>query len=175
MAGAHARIGRNRGRAVRETALVVVEGAAEVEFLGVLRRLYTAGGLGRSVVVRNAGGKGALHVIREAGARKRVEQHTIYAALFDADQDWDERSQALARRLSVRPLVNEPCLERTLLLIAGINCTGTTDDCKRAFERRFGGVSHAPGLIGRHFDLAQFEAAKLFVPVMSDILEVFGR
>lgn len=161
-------------RKLRETLLVVGEGDAEVAFLRQVKSLYTCGGQGRSVTIRNAAGKGALHVITYAARLRGLAEYTESAAIFDSDTDWNQDTAALARRSRITVLVSEPCLERSLLAISGQRINGDSAACKRVFEQKFGGPAHQHGLIEANFPLQLLNSAREEVEVLDRLLCTMG-
>ncbi len=159
-----------RRRQVRETLLVVAEGDAEVALLRCVKSLYTRDSNGRSITIRNASGKGARYVIDYAARLRAFAPYTESAAVCDSDTDWNQDTAAFAKRSSITVLLSEPCLERSLLAIAGEQVQGNTAKMKQMFEAKFGGPAHQPGLIEEHFTLNMFNAARGNVEVLHRLL-----
>lgn len=122
---------RRMVRKLRWTLLVVGEGLAEVALATHMRALYTRGKAGAAVTVRNARGKGARHVVDYAIRQGRDNDYSAVCALLDADTDWNERTQSMARRGGVDVVLSAPCLESSLLSVFGVHPPATTHECKQ--------------------------------------------
>lgn len=89
-------------RAVLRTVLLVGEGYAEVAFIAHLKALYLPRGCGIALTVKNARGKGALHVVEVSICQSRNSAFDVRAVLLDTDTDWNEKTQAMARKAKVQ-------------------------------------------------------------------------
>ena len=86
----------------QRTVLLVGEGYAEVAFIEHLKTLYVSRGCGLALTVKNARGKGALHVVDVAIRQSRNAAFDVRAVLLDTDTDWNEKTQAMARKAKVQ-------------------------------------------------------------------------
>lgn len=166
---------RNRGaRVLRPTLLIVGEGYADYHFLRHVRSLFTAGGCGPAVTVRNARGRGALNVIRSATSLSRDFDKT--GAFFDTDTDWNEHARRLADSSRIITFANEPCIEAVLLRIAGeTTIPANSQECKRAFRKKFKGDAHAEGLIPRFFGKDSIAQSRTKITVVDSLLKALGQ
>ena len=125
-------------RYVRRTVLLVGEGYAEVAFIEHLKALYVARGSGLVLTVKNARGKGALHVVDVAIRQSRNAAFDVKAALLDTDTDWNDKTQAIARKAKVQVVPCNPCIEAMLLSLHGDVAQGrSTAQHKHAFAAKF--------------------------------------
>ncbi|MGY8905312.1 MAG: hypothetical protein ACKVIH_12260 [Burkholderiales bacterium] len=152
---------RNAQHIAKRTVLVVGEGYAELAFLRHLKSLYVQRASGVAVTIKNAYGKGAQHVVDVAIRQSRNAQFDVVAALLDADTDWHEKTQALARKHKVQVVAAEPCLEALLLGLHGAAVAGkTTAQLKLAFGQRFGAPASESSIYAPHFQHALIEQRK---------------
>lgn len=160
-------------KTIRRTLLVVGEGDAEALLLGKLKASMTSGGRGPSVTVRNAKGKGALHVVSETVRHARQGSYNVRAAIFDTDTDWNDGVAAKARKAGVIAIPHHPCLEAVLLSATGQAFEGSTAECKRRFERAFGGEAHQV-IAADEFDLQALERSAANTPSIAALLALFA-
>lgn len=149
---------------------MVGEGLAEVALATHLRALYTRGNAGAEVTVRNARGKGARHVVDYAIRQRHANDYNEVCALLDADTDWNERTQSLARKGGIRVVLSDPCLECSLLRVVGVQPPATTHECKERFLAQFGGPAHQEGLIARSFQREHFDRARDGVEMIAALM-----
>lgn len=161
-------------RTVRRTALLMGEGDAEEVLLRHLRKLYTHGGQGFSVTIRNAHGKGAGHVVECAVRASANAAYDLCAALLDTDEGWTDAVRKKARVKSIQVVESDPCCEAWLLDIVGRAAERRSPQHKREFERLFGLPAHDPAVFTRHFPRAVLDAARARVPTLDQLLTVFG-
>jgi hypothetical protein len=161
-------------RTVRRTALLVGEGDAEEVLLRHLRKLYTHGGLGFSVTIKNAHGKGAGHVVECAIRASANAAYDLCAALLDTDEGWSDAVRRKARAKSIRVVESQPCCEAWLLDIAGRAAERRSAEHKREFERLFGLPTHDPIVYIRHFPREVLDAARTRVSTLDQLLAMFG-
>lgn len=161
-------------RVVRESLLVVCEGAAEVALVRHARDLYCCGGVGRSVKYRNVGGYGAENVVRVAAAVQRRREHDHVAAMFDTDTGWTPGVRKLAERERIILLKSTPCLEAEMLNIYGLPAAGTSSEHKNRFYREFSGEAHEPGVIATHFTKELLDGARDQVELLECLLKALG-
>lgn len=146
-------------RVARTTLLIMGEGYAEVEFLSILRREYTANRQGVQLTIANAYGKGARNVIQQAINRRNGFDRT--GALFDTDTDWNDTVKKMGEKHGLILLPCEPCLEGSLLLpIMGVKPLATTAQNKALFEKLAGAQAHANGVLTKAITRARLDVAE---------------
>lgn len=161
-------------RAVRRTALVVGEGDTEEALLLHLRRLYTHGGQGLRISIKNARGKGAGHVVDCAIRASANAAYDHCAALLDTDEGWTPAVRRRATSTSIQVVESDPCCEAWLLEIIGRGGERRSAEHKREFERAFGASAHDPRVFTTHFQRDVLDAARLRVETLDQLLRVFG-
>jgi hypothetical protein len=158
-------------RYVRQTVLIVGEGDAEVAFIRHLKSLYIARGDGIAVTIKNARGKGALHVVGVAVRQSRNAAFDVKAALLDTDTDWNDRTQAVARKEKVQVVACSPCLEAMLLALHGDLAQGrSTAQTKQVFAAKFDAQAHDANVYARYFPFEFLEKARHAAPVLEQLL-----
>ena len=163
-----------RRRAAR-TVLLVGEGDAEVVFLQHLKSICVVRESGVVVTIKNARGKGAAHVVDFARRQSLSAAFDAVAVLLDADTDWNDKTRAAAKRVKVRVVVCEPCLESLLLQIHQLPVQGrSTSQLKQAFDGRFGGPAHDERLVRVHFHREVVAEAAARSSALSDLLRLMA-
>ena len=156
-------------RRAARTVLLVGEGDAEVLFLQHLKSLYVQRGSGVAVTIKNARGKGAAHVVDFARRQSSNAAFDAVAALLDTDTDWNDKTQAAARKARVQVITCAPCLEAVLLAVHQIPVQGRpTAQLKRDFAERFDGPAHQVSYAA-HFDITVMAQAQLRVQVVQQL------
>lgn len=156
---------------VRQTVLLVGEGYAEVAFIEHLKALYVPRGCGIALTVKNARGKGALHVVEVAIRQSRNAAFDVRAVLLDTDTDWNEKTQAMARKAKVQVVPCRPCLEAMLLALHGETAQSKSSaQHKLAFATRFGAQAHDASVYAKHFSCELLEKARLGSPELEQLL-----
>ena len=158
-------------RTVLRTILLVGEGYAEVAFLQHLKSLYVSRGCGLAITIKNAGGKGALNVVNVARRHSLNAAYDVRAVLLDTDTDWNDKTQAVARKTRVQVVACNPCLESMLLALHGDTAQGrSTMQCKQAFLARFASPAHDASVYAKHFSFEHMERARLVSPELAQLL-----
>lgn len=155
----------------QRTVLLVGEGYAEVAFIEHLKTLYVSRGCGLALTVKNARGKGALHVVDVAIRQSRNAAFDVRAVLLDTDTDWNEKTQAMARKAKVQVVPCRPCLEAMLLALHGeMAQSKSSAQHKQAFATRFGAQAHDASVYARHFSFELLEKARPGSPELEQLL-----
>lgn len=158
-------------RFVLRTVLLVGEGDAEVAFIEHLKALYITRGCGLALTVKNARGKGALHVVDVAVSQSRNAAFDVRAVLLDTDTDWNDKTQAIARKAKVQVVPCRPCLEAMLLALHGETAQGKSSaHHKQTFAVRFGAQAHDVSVYGKHFSFELLEKARSRSPELEQLL-----
>ena len=158
-------------RFVLRTVLLVGKGDAEVAFIAHLKALYITRGCGLAVTVKNARGKGALHVVDVAVRQSRNAAFDVRAVLLDTDTDWNEKTQAMARKAKVQVVPCRPCLEAMLLALHGETAQSKSSaQHKQAFATRFGAQAHDASVYAKHFSFELLEKARLGSPELEQLV-----
>lgn len=166
---------RRLPRVAARTVLIVGEGDAEEVFLRYLKGLYVERGSGVAVTIKNARGKGAGHVVDYARRQAMNAQYDVVAALLDTDTGWTDAARKMAKQASIQVLPCDPCLEALLLAVKDEAIDGkTTDQLKRAFERRFG-CSASEMDWTRHLEIALVDRKAGEHPVLGQLIQTFIR
>ena len=160
-------------RRVRRTVLLVGEGTSEENFLRHLKNLYMPRNVNIAITLKNARGKGAGHVVDFTSRHARHAAYDICVALLDTDTDWNEQTQARARKLKVTVLPAEPCLEAVLLAIdmQPVN-DRLTLQLKQEFARRFGTPASDLRVFQQHFLKPTLDTARLRIPLLNQLLNL---
>ena len=162
-------------RYVRRTVLLVGEGDAEVAFIKHLKSLFFDRGGGIAVTVKNARGKGALGVVEFAIRQSKTADYDVKAALLDTDADWNEKTEAKARKAKVQIVASQPCLEAVLLALHGHAAQNlSTAKYKQAFATEFGAPAHDAGVYATHFPLQLLNKAKDDSPQLVQLLALLS-
>ena len=161
-------------RAVRRTILIVGDGDAEVAFINHLKSLYNTRQSGLAVTVKNARGKGALGVVSFTIRQGLNADYDVKVALLDTDTDWNDKTQAAARKAKVQVVPCHPCLESVLLAMHGDTAQSRSSaQCKLAFTARFGVPAHEASLYPKHFMFEFLEKARHASPELELLLVLF--
>jgi hypothetical protein len=161
-------------RRVRRTVKIVCEGYAEVNFVKHVRSLYLFGGAGHAVSCINARGKGGRRAL-ELALRPQVKSGAdVIAILIDVDKDWDDALRRKAQKYQIQVLESTPCLEAWLLHLAGLESPGSTRDCKRRFEKEFGGEAHHEQVLRDHFNRIVLDRRRAISPILNQLLVLIG-
>ncbi len=162
-------------RYVRRTVLLVGEGDADVAFIQHLKLLYIARGSSIAVTVKNARGKGALGVVNFTIRQSQNADYDVKAALLDTDTDWNDKTQAIARKAKVQVVPSQPCLEAVLLALHGEAAQNKSSaKYKEAFAARFGTQAHDSGVYARHFPIELLNKAKVYSPQLAQLLALLA-
>ena len=158
-------------RYVRRTVLLVCEGDAEVAFIKHLKSLFFDRAGGIAVTVKNARGKGALGVVEFAIRQSKTADYDVKAALPDTDADWNEKTEAKARKAKVQVVASQPCLEAMLLALHGDAAQNLSSaKYKQAFATRFGAPANDAGVYTKHFPLDLLKKASAGSPPLAQLL-----
>lgn len=160
-------------REVRSTLVIVGEGDAEVVFLHYVRALYGAE-LGRSVTIKNAFGGGGHHALKQAKREIRAYGYNKAVVMIDTDAHWTEADRREAEKAKIKVVESVPCVEATLLQIAGRNPRESTADLKRQFAEVFGYEAHDDRYLEPNFGREVLDRARDIVPVLNDLMNHMG-
>lgn len=152
--------------------LLVHEGYAEGHLLAHLRKLDVRRDASVAMTLKNARGMGGRHVLDLALRVRRRTEYDEIAIMVDTDQDWDEVQRRRAADNRILAIESAPCLEAWLLRVNGHGVPASTDQIKREFERRYGGVAHHPDLYERHFRREALDDARGRLDVLETILRL---
>lgn len=162
-------------RVAARTVLIVGEGDAEELFLRYLKGLYVQRGSGVAVTIKNAHGKGAGHVVDYARRQAMNAQYDVVASLLDTDTGWTDAARKMAKQARIHVLPCDPCLEALLLSIKDEATAGkTTDQLKKAFQRRFG-CSASEMDWTRHLEIELVNRKADANPVLMQLIQLFIR
>jgi hypothetical protein len=162
-----------RKRSVQFTLLIVGEGDAEVAFLQHLRSIYSAE-IGSSITLKNAYGGGGHQALKQAIRDVRAWQYNKAVVMIDTDAHWNDADRKEATRTGIKVVESTPCLEATLLKIAGYRPKENTPDLKDQFVHIFGCEAHEPRYLQAHFGRAVVDAARDNVPSLHDLMNHMG-
>src|SRR5687768_11275808 len=101
------------------TLLLVCEGDAELELARVMRDCYLPRFCGTVLAFENAHGFGGAHALEVALQRQKESAYDGYGVLIDTDQHWSDGDRERAQVANIIYIENNPCLEATLLSVAG--------------------------------------------------------
>ncbi|BDU22499.1 hypothetical protein [Dyella sp. GSA-30] len=160
-------------RAVRVTLLIVGEGDAEVTFLRHLRALYGAE-LGRSVTIKNAFGGGGHQALQQAIREVRFLAYDRVVLMIDNDTHWTDADRRQAEKAKIRVIESSPCIEATLLKIAGHRPKELTADLKKQFANIFGCEAHETDYLDKHFGRVVVDRARDSVLELHDLMNHMG-
>lgn len=156
--------------------LLVGEGDSEVQWLQHVKSLYVVRGCGLAVTIKNARGKGAAHVVDVAIRQSLNAAFDAKAALLDTDTDWNERTEATARKNKVQVIAAEPCLEGFLLMLHGGPVHGRSSaQLKRDFLERFGANATQVDVYAKHFGKNFLDAGRVRIPQLEQLLGLLTR
>lgn len=125
---------RRKERRVRPVIFIAAEGYVEEAFLSVAREYYSVPRY--KVVIDNRRGGSSDMVVNYACGE--AGDHFITAAVIDSDRPLSQRSASLAMRRNVKLIINDPCIEGTLLSILNIGHGDDSHECKRLFAPHIG-------------------------------------
>jgi hypothetical protein len=156
------------------TRMLVCEGAADERFARHIGELYLPRDCGTVLHRRNAHGYGGAHALNLALQLKKQTAHEDYGILIDIDRHWGVKERVLALAKGIVVIASNPCLEATLLAIAGQRVYRLTRENKAAFEALYGAPANRDGVIQRNFTRAMLDAARARVQVVDRILRFVG-
>jgi hypothetical protein len=159
-------------RIQRRTILIVHEGYAEDYLLKHLRALYVPRDSGLALSLQNARGGGGRHALDLALRVRRRTDFDEVALLVDTDQDWDETQRRRAKQSGIQAIESSPCLEAWLLRVNGYSASGSGQQIKREFERRYGGPAHDRRIYEPHFPRTALDAARAHMEVLDQLLRL---
>jgi hypothetical protein len=157
------------------TLLLVCEGYGERELVRVMRDCYLPRDCGTALTSENARGFGGTRSLEIALQRQRESEYDAYGVLVDTDRGWSNADRQRAQAAGIVCIENEPCLEATLLAVAGARVRASTRENKDEFLAVFGSPAHRPYVIARRFDAASFDAARGRVAAIDTFLRFLGR
>jgi hypothetical protein len=152
--------------------MLVCEGYAEDELGSAASRWYLPRDCGTVLRRRNVRGFGGQHALQEAIRIARDEAFDSVAVMVDNDAHWGKTERALANKHRITIVENEPCIEATLLRVAGINPPRSTRECKAVFMEVFGDEASRSGVILRKFSREKLDAARARVAAIDHLLRL---
>ena len=163
----------NPGRALRPTALLVGEGYAEEHLLKWIRAVFTAGGQGRRITIKNSHGRGPDAIIRLGLDRDGFDE---VAVLLDTDVSWPPECVAMAKEQGIVLIGCSPCLEAWLLRLAGYKVRDGIPSAthKAHFLRMFGRTANDQRVYPEFFGRDVLVAARSLDDGLDNLLKVFG-
>lgn len=164
-----------RLRRTNHTLLLVCEGYAEVELARFIRDCYLPRDCGIALSYENARGSGGAHALDLIVERQRQTVFDAYGVLIDTDSNWDDDERRRAQNAGIVCIENTPCIEATLLTVAGHKARPTSRENKQEFERLYGSPAHRPGVIARHFNVELLNAARTRVIAIDQFLRFLRR
>lgn len=160
-------------KAAAFTLLLVGEGEAEVAFLKHVRTLYSAE-VGSAINFKNAYGGGGHQALSQAIRDLRALRYDKVVIVIDTDAHWTDDHRRAATKAKIKVVESNPCLEATLLKIAGHRPKETTPELKKQFKEIFGCEAHEPGYLTAHFGRPALDQARPSVPELHDLMNHMG-
>lgn len=131
---------RKNQRTVRQTLLIVGEGASEKAFIGHLKSLYSTAA-GPSISLISAGGKAPDGPIDEAISYKKQRKYDEIVVLLDKDIAWKKEKINEAEYNNIKLVGSQPCLEGLLLKILDKSVPDESKKCKTQLQNMLPGKS----------------------------------
>jgi RloB-like protein len=155
-------------------ALAVGEGKAEVLFLSHIKALYLPRGCGTTLKIAGGLGKGGKGVLDYAISISANAEYDKRILLLDTDTDWNNAERARAKENRFDVVESTPCFEAWLLAVHGEQRTLNSDECKRAFEKRFAMKAHDERVYETHFSKHLLDEKRLHVTALNNLLRLLG-